>query len=101
MKSEPLANKSDTDRTIEAGQKRVEAGQKEEMGQRAGPEKKDGPKLSWQAADEATIEQLLRDTADPLPFSTGRVAWPKSWPPRVMSRRRPPAIATAICGPCV
>jgi len=31
MKSEPLANKSDTDRAIEAGQKRMEAGQKEEL----------------------------------------------------------------------
>ena len=51
MKSEPLANKSDTDRTIEAGQKRVEAGQKEEMGQRAGPDKKDGPKHYFAESD--------------------------------------------------
>ena len=51
MKSEPLANKSDTDRAIEAGQKRMEAGQKEEMGQRAGPDKKDGPKHYFAESD--------------------------------------------------
>ena len=36
------------------------------------------------------------------PPTTGRVARPKSWPPRVMSRRRPPATpqpGDAICGP--
>ena len=56
MKSEPLANKSDTDRAIEAGQKRVEAGQKEEMGQRAGPVKR---KMGPSSRGRPRTRQLL------------------------------------------